>query len=313
MPDLVSVQEGDSFEHWHEVTCRNYSVTQCRPPRSKGFSATVSGHALGRLVMSEIASSITGETPLRVTRSASDARKDGRDDFLLWLARAGSVTFEQQDRSVRLVEGDLMLHDQAYPFSLAFSKQSASTMVTIPRDFLMRWLPQAERMVALRLPGDSAVGRLSSLAIRELSRRIPDISASTADRLGSGAMQIWAAAFDETFHPCHDTARDGKLHAAMRYMLERLHDVDICTESVARHINVSNRTLLRIFALEGTTPMRWLWSQRLAASHAYLKSGKARNVTEVALTYGFRGLSHFCRSYKSVYGVSAGEAMRRFC
>ncbi|CAB3774071.1 MULTISPECIES: helix-turn-helix domain-containing protein [Burkholderia] len=308
---LTSVDEGDSFEQWHQVTCRNYSVTQCDAQRNQGFRASIIGRDLGDIAICQIASTVSGDSPLCVTRTACDIRQDRRDDFLLWVAQEGEVMFEQHDRSVRLRHGDIMLHDQAYPFSLTFSNTSASTIVRIPRDTLTPWLPGAENLVAMRLPGESALARISSLVVSELYRETSEteLSVMTVRRLCAGAMQIWSAAFNEAFQPCLVQSQDARLQRAQRYMSERLHETDMTSASVAAGIGVSTRTLLRLFASLGTTPMRWLWSQRLAASHDVLTCGKARSVTEVALTFGFRDLSHFCRSFKATFGISARVAM----
>lgn len=87
-----------------------------------------------------------------------------------------------------------------------------------------------------------------------------------------------------------------------RYMLAHLHEAGIDLEAIARAQNVSPRTLSRIFATEGTTPMRWLWRQRLAASHKLLSDGSVNNVTEAAFSVGFSDVSHFGRAFKREFG-----------
>jgi AraC-like DNA-binding protein len=76
---------------------------------------------------------------------------------------------------------------------------------------------------------------------------------------------------------------------------------------VALACNVSPRTLMRLFAAEGTTPIRWLWHQRLAAACRALAGGRGARVTEVALSCGFSDLSHFSRAFKAEFGRSPRE------
>ena len=71
------------------------------------------------------------------------------------------------------------------------------------------------------------------------------------------------------------------------------------------------RTLYRLFAAEGTTPIRWLWQQRLAASFKALTEGKVTQVTDAALSHGFSDVSHFSRTFRATFGQSPRMFKRR--
>jgi len=86
------------------------------------------------------------------------------------------------------------------------------------------------------------------------------------------------------------------------YMLARLHEAELDLASIARAQNIAPRTLSRVFAAEGTTPIRWLWQQRLAASYKALAEGRVDNVTDAALSSGFTDMSHFSRAFKREFG-----------
>ena len=44
----------DRFDHWHEVTCRNFSHTECRAIPDDCFTATVDAQPFDSLVFSDI-------------------------------------------------------------------------------------------------------------------------------------------------------------------------------------------------------------------------------------------------------------------
>ena len=50
----------DRFDHWHEVTCRNFSHTECRAIPDDCFTATVDAQPFDSLVFSDISSRIGG-------------------------------------------------------------------------------------------------------------------------------------------------------------------------------------------------------------------------------------------------------------
>jgi AraC-like DNA-binding protein len=96
-----------------------------------------------------------------------------------------------------------------------------------------------------------------------------------------------------------------------RYILANLHDPDLDLARIVTAQDMAPRTLYRLFAGEGTTPMRWLWQQRLAASFRALAEGQFTQVTDVALSFGFSDVSHFSRAFKAAYGHSPRALMRR--
>ena len=80
---------------------------------------------------------------------------------------------------------------------------------------------------------------------------------------------------------------------------------------IAKAQKTGRRTLFRLFAEEGSTPMRWLWQQRLARSYRALAEGRITQVTDAAFSNGFSDLAHFSRTFKAKFGVSPQTLKRR--
>jgi len=87
-----------------------------------------------------------------------------------------------------------------------------------------------------------------------------------------------------------------------RFMVENMGNEDLSASYISETQGVSPRSLGRLFAAEGTTPMGWLRDRRLAEAHAMLSEGRARSVTDAAYDCGFRDLSYFGRAFKKTYG-----------
>ena len=87
-------------------------------------------------------------------------------------------------------------------------------------------------------------------------------------------------------------------------MLAHLHRAELDIDTIAKAQNVSPRTLNRLFATDGTTPIRWLWQQRLDASYKALAEGHVTQVTDAAMSFGFTDMSHFSRVFKKTFGTS---------
>lgn len=299
------VEPGDSFEQWHQVTCRDFSRTECVRVPAAGFSARIALQPFGPLTVSSIASSTRADDPVVVVRSSDDIRKDPRDYFMLWLAVGGETVFSQADRSVALAPGDLVLHDQAQPFSLRFSRESRAIMVSMPRALVRDRLYQPERRTAYRLPGRSHLCGLAGSMVRQLARPQQPADAGSADALAGPVLDVFAAMVDGVTAPSAGTSQEAeRLMAVQRYMLDRLEDSGLGLIEIAAANAMSVRTLSRLFAAQGTTPIRWLWDQRLEAARRAIASGRCRNVTEAAFSVGFSDVSSFSKAFKAKYGIA---------
>ena len=133
------------------------------------------------------------------------------------------------------------------------------------------------------------------------------------ERVAASALDIVAAAIEaetlgEVLPP---SGRHRLLGQVETYLLANLSDPQLDIETIANATNLTPRTLNRVFAAEGTTPMRWLWRQRLAASYRALAEGHIKTVTQAALSFGFSDLSHFSRAFKMAFGTSPNALKRR--
>ncbi len=306
MTGPAAVKPGDCFEHWHQVTCRNYSLTECRRVPDRNFRAGVSLRSFGALTLSEIWSSTPAETPIRVTRTPQEIRKDGRDEFLLWLALDGETKLAQAGRQASMRAGDIALQDQSQPLSLEFGEHSHAILITIPRALMVSRLASASRLVANCVSGRSNLGQLAGAVVHQVALLEGTTDAATARRIAASALDMLATTLEAELT---DSSADSsnarrRLEQVKQYILANLHDPDLDLETIARSQGTTPRTLNRLFAIEGITPVRWLWQQRLAASFRALAEGHVSQVTDAALTFGFSDLSHFSRAFKATYGRS---------
>ncbi|NYT67351.1 helix-turn-helix domain-containing protein [Pusillimonas noertemannii] len=308
-----TVNPGDGFERWHHATCRNYSHTEAQSLSEPGFSASVAVHRFGRLAISRNSSLVPGAGQWRVTRGPSDIRRDHRDDFFLWIGRGGTVALEQQGRAVTLQAGDLMLMDQARPFTLTFGQTSAYTIVIVSRELMQSHLAGAQDMVSRCIDGRSPLARLgASLAEECMALSASADPAWPHERIDTAALDIWSSAIGSALaRPEPRAERRGQRLAQVKaFLSSRLDDADLDVASIARETYMSDRTLLRLFAAEGTTPMRWLWAERLRASRQALEHGRFLRVTDAAVAFGFKDLSHYSRVFKAAYGQSPQQVLK---
>lgn len=313
MMPYTSVGPEDGFDHWHQTTCRNYSHTECRAIPDECFSATVTTQSFGKLILSNISSRIRGRSGFDLWREPAHIRKDGREEFFFWVGREGTTMLEQHGRVATLLPGQIMLMDQTKPFKLVFGEISATTLIIVDRPQLMNRVSWIEAAVARTIPANMPWSRLFVSLVDTLASATQAPDGSSTARMETMALDMWAEILDLALAGYSTKARPyrQKLQHAKSFLRANLDDPDLNNDAIGRAINLSSRTLLRLFAEEGTTPMRWLMQERLHASRHALAHHHFERVTDLAFAFGFRNLSHFSRSFKAVHGVSPQQLLKR--
>ncbi|RDK11931.1 helix-turn-helix domain-containing protein [Cupriavidus lacunae] len=297
------------FEAWHHFTCQSISASECWRSPGADFRARVTRRRLGALQVSEVASVATDGVSIR--RGTREIRKDPRDHFMFYLLLDGRVELAQYERQTSVQAGDLLLYDQAMPFALNLY-QHHSILVSIPRELLASRLPDATKFAARRIAGTSQLGALVSDSLQRMAGLDTLGSAAVEHRLVTSLLDLISAALEAEFadERVLRTPDRGVMSQVQRYIIAHLQEPDLDIDRISAAHHISPRTLNRIFAAEGTTPIRWLWKMRLAACYRILSEGYVTSVTEVAFRLGFSDASHFSRAFKREFGVLPYAVLR---
>lgn len=315
MKALTAVDSSDGFEHWHHVTCRQFSTTQCRSIVERNFQARITAREFGALKIHNYLSTTPPDDLITVSRRQPDIRTDHRDHFQLWVMLDGRTSLAQQGRAVQIGAGDIMLQDQSLPFDLELGHLAHAHMVLIPRSLIASRLSTTNHLAARKIVGSSKIGILIGSLVRQLTA-LDEIKDDRVERrLAASLLDVIAAAIEaDSDQENISSRRESILKEAKQYIIDNLQNCDLNLETISNAQNIAPRTLNRLFAAEGTTPIRWLWQQRLAASYSALCEGRVATVTDAALDFGFKDVSHFSRTFKSFYGVTprsvAGRSSR---
>ncbi|MCC2657939.1 MAG: hypothetical protein K0Q76_3047 [Panacagrimonas sp.] len=301
----ADVAERSQFGYWHDVICRHFVPAESRLDRVHAFPATFSTHPLGTYQVSRLAA------PRHLwTRTNENVRRAPHDEYLLSLKLSGTARLGQGGREVEQQPDELALYDTGRPFS--YLLDSDILLLKVPRQELEMRLPQAQRYTAVGFGLRTPVGRLAARLVREaMDLEIDDLPVA-GERIGDCLVDAVAAAIECELAGTVD--RDGAaaplLDTIKAYVMSHLGNRALDTVRVAERHGISVRTLNRLFAAEGTTPMRWVWMQRLSASHAALSRDGAHRVTDIAYEHGFADPSHFSRAFKAAYGLRPIEVAR---
>jgi AraC-like DNA-binding protein len=271
-----------------------------------GFRAGIVAGELGPLRLAELVTP-AGEC-FRDARSARDA------DSGMWqleMVTSGNVRAEQGGGTAVLGPGDLMLIDPVRPVRFATTATTSVTMM-VPRSALRLTAGDADRLAALRIPGDRGPAALVTALVRDMARSLGDFREREAQRSADAVIELIAVALSARLgderragpdlggRPDHDDALRTRITGFIEAQLGN-RALGPAMVAVAHHISL--RRLHKLFEEQPLTVAALIRWRRLERSRADLAAG--RGVAAVAARWGFADPAHFSRLFKATYGHNA--------
>lgn len=245
------------------------------------------------------------------------------DKYHFQLVTQGQCRWRSKDQELHVKKGQaLMLNPQRYQ-ELIYSSDCEKLIVKVPREILNTvCLDYAGNLPRAGVQFDARVVDLqNSLAFMRLFEAI--LHEADHGEIDMARMEIpyrdlllkkMIDAFPSNIREnCVEENKDKILGRALRYISDHIKE-DIAVEDLADLCNVSTRTLYNLFAKHmSITPKQYIKNARLKGLHNEIQHNpKIRNVTEVALDYGFTHLGRFSSDYRRLFGELPSEAFRRY-
>jgi transcriptional regulator GlxA family with amidase domain len=230
--------------------------------------------------------------------------------IFLKLVVSGAVIFDDFGDTLSVRNGSMVLVDPDRRFCETF---------VAPTDLLLLMLPKREMrergLVAevdrpLLQDSSSPENTLLWHLLLTIAQHAKDSNDQFKERLGTHIMDLVDHLICTTSQ--HHSSRTAATTCARIkwYLRQHLGESSLDTATVAGAMRLSARSISRLFAAEGTTLMRYLWSCRLERAQAILSGAASLSIEQVAWRCGFSDATHFSRSFKSRFGCSPREHRR---
>lgn len=296
----------DRLTYWNELLDQHHGSSSCSPVKPSDF--------MGQLFVNDLGSSqITSVTSGAATYSYEAAcPAPGEDEYLmLHLSIGGATTFQKCSETVKVERGDLVLLDTLETFEMSFSAPAQFVHLRLPVSALAEYLESPEDLAWQVLDGRHGLGAVLRAILSETAalERITETEQAT---ISLSIFDMLATVLQQKRRDKPKTIKSDRLEKAKRFMIKFLKDPNLNAEQVCQNLGLSPRTLYRLFAEENTTFMRWLMEQRIEASYKALADGQCRDVTDAALSHGFKDLSTFSRSFRKQIRRSPRSVLQNY-
>lgn len=297
----ASLQPGQRFRYWSGLMCRTFAPAHGSLGDDEDFDARITVTELGQTSVSSVSA------PRQFwERTRQHVQRAPRDEFLFTQLLSGRGVLRQDGKELVLHPGTMSVYDVNRPYT--YEVGGEVLFVKLPRQSLIDRMGGAPLGCATAVGAEGSLAAWASSVVRRAATLDAQQSAQTGALVGDSLVSAVAAVLSQQGrnqgrHPKTADA-PSEVSRVCTCIRSRLSDPQLSLASIARAQGLSERSLYRLFAELGTTPMRWVLQQRLALSRRALEQDRTVRVTDVAFRNGFNDLSHFSRVFKKTYSVT---------
>jgi AraC-like DNA-binding protein len=285
----------DRFPYWADVVAQTFVPLECDTPARRDFFGNIRYRRIGRIGIADVRASAQ-----RVMRSRGKIAQAPSDDLIVVVNVSGLCNAGQRSNAAALSAGEGAIVATREPYFFEFPAPFRQLVLKMPRPLLLSSVCKENFRLAA---GPANLLRHLAFAILESEEDSAIGEESAVERAMLELLRSAATPASVQDMPGSASARYAQ---ACRYIARNLSDPTLSPTTIAAHVGLSTRSLSRLFAMNGQTVERSIWSRRLTAARDELANPQSRDksITEIAFACGFNDTAHFSRSFANAYGMT---------
>ncbi len=302
--DLADLPTCERFAVWKDSIAVLFDVSLETPEAESDFTSRLTTCQIGSILL---ANSVSKAQHFRRTRQR--ICRDDMDHLLVQVYRKGRNRGRCGKVSLDVRPGDLMFLDLGQTLETHTDDYDNLTLV-LPRQVVESCCPDPARLHGQIIRGDSVSGQLLRSHIEHVWHNLARVTEPEVAGMVTGLSTLVSAYFGAL--PDLDTLPDiqsARLDIIKDYIASHLASPDLTPDKLASRFYMSRATLYRLFAPCGGLAA-YVREQRLEKAMVLLghPACRQRYIADIAASVGFHDEAHFCRLFRSTFGMTPGEA-----
>ena len=300
----IDLPEAEQFSYWREVICEAFTTLNPAAGSRKTFESSVIQRDIGGILISDSKSKAQS-----IVRGAREISRNPTPRFFINLQLSGTCLIRQDTREVLMRPGDFYLLDTTRPYQHDYSDWHV-ICVSFPQHLLEPLLVSPMRSIAVRSScSDGGIGTIASSFIQSLQHCSDALDLAAEELPATSLVNVLAVALGGTIG-AQDRGRtavtQGLLAAIRTHVKRNASDPELSVAAVAAKFRISPRYLHKLFEHSNDSFAQLVLEERLKRCAVDLGvRGGALSVSAIAYRAGFGDLSHFCRTFRKRFGMSA--------
>ncbi len=232
------------------------------------------------------------------------------------LVEAGQVTMLRRGTTQIAKAGDLMITQPGDGYDKAFTDGTRLIALCIP-------LQTLDQHGILNRSDDRILPESNSPELTVIGDLIrwgvslgPNLNVGLRNRIGEQILGMIDLLVDErSLESSSPPRRDRTLNRAKHYIANHYRNASLNPEQIAVGAFATVSYLNRLFRVQGTTLMQYVWDLRLKLAKDLLCASHDQSpicIQTIAEQCGFTSHSHFSRQFKRKYGITPSQAASDF-
>lgn len=236
-------------------------------------------------------------------------RHRAQDTCLISWQMEGKSRVSQSGRECIVEPGQIFIIDTSKPFEIETTDMRTRS-IHMNSTFLRAGFPEYEHFTATPFDSLSGAGVVCSGMISHIFSSSYSATPSAIGRFADGLAHLLAVALFERDDTEESESRFspevGRMMRVKSFIRQNLADPMLDCGAICATSGVSLRHLHHLFSKEGTTVMRWVWSERLRniACDLEKQSLAHRTISSIAFDWGYSEAAHFSRTFKGAFGMT---------
>ena len=298
----------DRTDAWQDVLSHTYREWQVPQRLPATFHARVKQHDLaGTGIVETVCDPCVGE------RMRAQIRQDDELYVGVQLTTGGRERFRMGDAGVEVTSGDLVVWttDQMVQFEVLERLHKVTLM--IPWTLMRERLPERKQPPSGgKIESRTGVGSLLAVHLLALSNQIDSLDQSVQASVSRSTLELLGIALSGQQPSATFDASAAMLRRLKDFILQHLHEDDLNPTRIAEANNISLRYLHMLFQRSELTVSGFILDSRLRDCRQALTDPAFHRlqISEIAFRWGFKSVSHFCKTFRQRYGASPSDVRR---